>query len=310
MITIHENYGDSVDGLNTYCWVDARNVSNEDMAQLQRQYNISSDLIADIMDQDEQSRIEKEDEYVDLILRLPILDERRKSGSQNEVPLGIVLLPKMVITICQSESMVLEDFAKNRFRHYPVQSKEGFVISLMGRSAVVFIRLLKSLNREKDLVEKELHRSIMNYELLKLLQIQKSLVYLTTSLTTNEALLERLNKTTIFKLNGTEEQDFLEDTITDNRQAIEMANIYTSILTGTMDCFASVISNNMNVIMKRLTIISISFMFPTFIVSFWGMNIKLPFMQLKWAWVLMVAICAIAALVGILFLSDWQNARL
>lgn len=135
---------------------------------------------------------------------------------------------------------------------------------------MVYIRVLKFLNRRKDQVEEQLHKSIMNYELLQLLQIQKSLVYLTTSLTTNEALLERLSKASFFHLEGPDEQDFLEDTITDNKQAIQMANIYTDILTGTMDCFASVISNNMNIIMKRLTIISISFMLPTFITSFSG----------------------------------------
>jgi magnesium transporter len=187
---------------------------------------------------------------------------------------------------------------------------EGFVISILGRAVMVYIRLLKYINRQKSQVEEQLHKSIMNYELIQLLQIQKSLVYFSTSLTTNEALLERLQRTPYFKLAGEEERDFLDDVITDNKQAIEMANIYSSILTGTMDAFASVISNNMNVIMKRLTIISISLMFPTFVTGFYGMNVNLPFMNNPFAWIGILSFCAVSALIGGWMLSDRRNERL
>lgn len=253
--------------------VDARDINRDDITQLEEKYAISSELLADIMDQDEQARIEREDDYIALIMRLPALADDCKGINQYAVPLGIVLVRDTVITICQSDSIVLEDFAKNRYRQYPVQTAEGFVISILGRAVMVYIRLLKYINRQKSQVEEQLHKSIMNYELIQLLQIQKSLVYFSTSLTTNEALMERMQRTPpYFRLESEEERDFLEDIITDNKQAIEMANIYSSILTGTMDAFASVISNNMNVIMKRLTIISISLMIPTFVTGFYGMN--------------------------------------
>jgi magnesium transporter len=290
--------------------VDARDVNRDDITLLEEQYAVSSELLADIMDQDEQARIEKEDDYVALIVRLPAMADDCKGINQYAVPLGIVLYENTVITICQSDSIVLEDFSKNRFRQYPVDTKEGFVLSILGRAVMVYIRLLKYINRQKSLVEEQLHKSIMNYELIQLLQIQKSLVYFSTSLTTNEALLERLPKVPYFKLGSEEERDFLEDVITDNKQAIEMANIYASILTGTMDAFASVISNNMNVIMKRLTIISISLMFPTFIVSFYGMNLELPLMHNQYAWLFALGVCALSAFVGAWFLSDRRNKRL
>jgi magnesium transporter len=310
MISIHENYSKGPGETGGYTWVDARDVNRDDITMLQEKYNIDSDLLADIMDQDEQSRIEKEDEYIDLILRLPSLSENDDTLDQQALPVGIVLFPNLLITICQGDSVVLEDFAKKRYRHYPVSSMEGFVISLMGRATMVYIRVLKFLNRRKDQVEEQLHKSIMNYELLQLLQIQKSLVYLTTSLTTNEALLERLSKASFFHLEGPDEQDFLEDTITDNKQAIQMANIYTDILTGTMDCFASVISNNMNIIMKRLTIISISFMLPTFITSFFGMNIKLPFVQSPLTWLFMLGACGLSVVVALYIFSDRRSTRM
>ncbi len=313
MITIRNNVVSTNPGDKAvaapYTWVDARNINRDDITLLEEQYPISSELLADIMDQDEQARIEREDDYVALIIRLPALADDSKGINQYAVPLGIVLYKDTVITICQSDSIVLEDFSKNRFRQYPVATKEGFVISILGRATMVYIRLLKYINRQKSLVEEQLQRSIMNYELIQLLQIQKSLVYFSTSLSTNEVLMEKLLKISYFKLNSEEERDFLEDTITDNKQAIEMANVYTTILTGTMDAFASVIGNNMNVIMKRLTIISIALMFPTLIVSFYGMNIELPYMHQPYAWVGALSICGISAFLGGWMLSDRRNQR-
>ncbi len=314
MITIRNNVVSTNPGDSSveasYTWVDARNINRDDITLLEEQYTISSELLADIMDQDEQARIEREDDYIALIVRLPALADDSKGINQYAVPLGIVLYKDTVITICQSDSIVLEDFSKNRFRQYPVATKEGFVISILGRATMVYIRLLKYVNRQKSLVEEQLQKSIMNYELIQLLQIQKSLVYFSTSLSTNEVLMEKLLKISYFTLSTEDERDFLEDTITDNKQAIEMANTYTTILTGTMDAFASVIGNNMNVIMKRLTIISIALMFPTLIVSFYGMNIELPYMHQPYAWIGALSICGISAILGGLMLSDRRNQRL
>ena len=230
-----------------YIWIDARELDKDDISILTDEYLISSELLADIMDADEQSRIEKEDEYTVIICRLPSSEEDDdKPLERTSIPLGIVLFPDKLITICRGDSVVIDDFARHRFRQCPVETKEGFVISILGRAALVYIRLLKYINRQKDIVEEQLQKSIMNYELIQLLQIQKSLVYLTTGLTDNELLLEKLQKTPYFRVNSEAEEEFLEDSITDNKQAIAMANIYSDILTGTMDAFASVIGNNMN----------------------------------------------------------------
>ncbi len=308
MITIRNTIGKATTGpygseIN-YTWVDAREVTRDDIAQLQEDYPIESELLADIMDMDEQARIEKEDEYVALIVRIPAFSDDAHGINQYCVPLGIVMMENTIITICQSDSVILEDFARNRFRHYPVDTMEGFVISIMGRAALVYIRLLKYLNRQKNLVEEELHRSVRNDELIQLLSIQKSLVYFTTSLATNEILLEKLQKSPYFRKLDEDEKEFLEDVIIDNKQAIEMANIYSSILTGTMDAFASVISNNLSFIMRRLTVISIAFMFPTFLVGYYGMNIALPFQNLPSMMYVILGIALFAALASTFILSD------
>ena len=291
-----------------YTWIDVREIDKDDISILTDEYLVSSELLADIMDADEQSRIEKEDDYTVIICRLPSAEEDEdKPLERTTIPLGMLLYPDKIITICRGDSVVIDDFARRRFRQCPVETKEGFVVSILGRAALVYIRFLKYINRQKDLVEEQLHRSIMNYELIQLLQIQKSLVYLTTGLTDNEVLLEKLQKTPYFRLTTEEELEALEDSITDNKQAIAMANIYSDILTGTMDAFASVIGNNMNVIMKRLTVISLSLMFPTFITGFFGMNVSIPGMDGRWAWVFLLGLCILVAVVGTVIVSDRKN---
>ncbi len=294
-----------------FTWIDVRELDKDDISVLTDEFMISSELLADIMDADEQSRIEKEDDYTVIICRLPSSEEDEdRPLERTSIPLGILLFPDKVITVCRGDSIVIDDFARHRFRQCPVSTKEGFVISILGRAALVYIRLLKYINRQKDLVEEQLHKSIMNYELIQLLQIQKSLVYLTTGLTDNEVLLEKLQKTPLFHVNNEDEAEFLEDSITDNRQAIAMANIYSDILTGTMDAFASVIGNNMNVIMKRLTVISLSLMFPTFVTGFFGMNVLIPGTDSPWAWLFLLGFCIAAALIGSYIISDRKNRSL
>ena len=288
-----------------------REIDNDDISILTDEYLISAELLADIMDADEQSRIEREDDYTVIICRLPSAEEDEdKPLERTSIPLGMILFPDKIITICRGDSVVIDDFARHRFRQCPVETMEGFVLSILGRAALVYIRFLKYINRQKDLVEEQLQKSIMNYELIQLLQIQKSLVYLTTGLTDNQLLLEKLQKTPLFHLNNDDEREFLEDSITDNKQAIAMANIYSDILTGTMDAFASVIGNNMNLIMKRLTVISLSLMFPTFITGFFGMNVDLPLVGRPFAWLILLGLCALAAIIGSWLISDRQSRSL
>jgi magnesium transporter len=311
MITIRNNVVSRIPGdikkPAQYTWVDARDINRDDIARLEEEFAIDSELLADIMDPDEQARIEKEDDYTALIVRLPAKDDDVEGVNQYAIPLGIVMFDQMLITICQSDSIVLEDFARKRFRQYPVETKEGFVISIMERSALVYIRLLKYINRQKNQVEEKLSGAVQNEELLQLQQIQKSLVFFKTSLTTNEMLLEKLQKSPFFKLTSEEEMDFLEDTITDTKQAISMADIYSDLLRGTMEVFSSVIGNNMNEIMKRLTIITIALMFPTFIVGFYGMNVALPLVDVHNIWLYLMLACITSAFIGSWILSDRRN---
>ncbi|MDR0689000.1 MAG: magnesium transporter CorA family protein [Spirochaetaceae bacterium] len=292
------------------CWVDARNVGKEDLVRLEKEYGIAGELLMDIMDADEQARIEKEDEYTALIVRLPVYDKNYEV-SFFTLPLGIILFSDKIVTICQRSSEALEDLTKNRIRGFNVGNKNTFILNLLGRAAFTFLRALKELNKQTTIIERELQKSIKNNELIQLLSIQKSLVYFTTSITTNELLLEKLQKSPLIRFKE-DEKELLEDVVTENKQAIEMAKIYSSILTGTMDAFASVISNNLNIVMKRLTIVSIVLMIPTLITSFYGMNVGLPFQGSHVAVWGIAAVSLLASVLGAILLNTdrWKRKKI
>ncbi|MDR3338052.1 MAG: magnesium transporter CorA family protein [Treponema sp.] len=289
------------------CWIDARDVTKEDIVRLEKEFHIANELLTDIMDADEQARIEKEDDYTAIIVRLPVYDERYEV-SHFTLPLGIILFSDKIVTICQRSSDALEDLVKHRIRGFDIRNKSTFVLNLLGRAAFTFLKSLKELNKRTNIIKDELQRSIKNFELIQLLSVQKSLVYFTTSIKTNELLLEKLQKSSLIRFKE-DEKELLEDVVTENKQAIEMANIYSSILTGTMDAFASVISNNLNIVMKRLTIVSIVLMIPTLIYSFFGMNVLLPFETSPWAGTGIIAVSLFAAVAGAIVLNSDRKRK-
>ncbi len=287
-------------------WVDVRWASRDDLEALEKDYGILSEHLQDIVDADEQSRLEKEDEYTLLIVRLPVHDSRYEPTFFT-APVGVVLFPDRVVTVCWADSEVLTDMAENRVRGLSLENRNAFVLRLLGRAAIVYLRHLKVLNRRTGAIERELQKSVRNTELVQLLTIEKSLVYFTTSLKSNELVLEKLLKSRLIRFQE-EETELLEDVEIDNRQAITMANIHSDILSGMMDAFASVISNNLNIVMKRLTVISLVLMIPTFIVSAFGMNVPLPWHDNGNALWYIGGLCAASALVGAVALTRDRKA--
>jgi magnesium transporter len=283
------------------CWIDARNVTKEDLFRLESELGISPELITDIMDTDEQSRIEKEDNYTAIIVRLPVYDQRYETAFFT-LPLGIILFADKIVTVCLRSSDALDDLLKNRIRGFSIRNKSAFVLNLLGRAAFTYLQNLKELNKRTNIIKEDLQGSIKNKELIQLLSIQKSLVFFTTSITSNELLLEKLQKSPMMRFKE-DELELLEDAVTENKQAIAMANIYSSILTGTMDAFASVISNNLNIVMKRLTIVNIVLMIPTLVYSFFGMNVKLPMETIPWAGWGILGGSIFTAILGSIFLN-------
>ena len=179
---------------------------------------------------------------------------------------------------------------------------------MLARADLIFLRYLKAINRSSNSIQLALQKSVRNLELIQLLNLEKSLVYFTTSLKSNQLLFEKLMKTKLIQLDE-EDRDWLEDVAIDNKQAIEMADIYTNIMSGTMDAFASVISNNLSIVMKKLTVISLVLMIPTMITSFFGMNIPLPMENWEGniSLIVIVMACVISSLAASILLRDKKH---
>ena len=290
-------------------WVDARRVSQDEIAFLQKEYTLDSELLMDVMDQDELSRIEPWDDYVLTIMRLPVFTPN-SDVSYTTAPVGAVIFPDKIITICWTDCEVLKDLSANRIKGLSLSDFPAFLIRILSRSDIMFLRYLKEISRRVTSIQNELHEQIENAELIQLLNLEKSLTYFTTSLKSNQLLLEKIRRTRILKLDS-DDQEWLDDVEIDNRQAMEMADTYSSITTGVMDAFANVISNNMNLAMKKLAVINLVMMAPTFVTSFFGMNFKLPFDTLR-GYVpvsIATAICVISVLMSWWLLSFNKNAR-
>ena len=212
------------------------------------------------------------------------------------MPLGmIVVRDDFFLTVSLKRNKVIESFEKRKIKNFQTYKKTRFIFQILYLNASYYLTYLKQINKETEIAEYILKNSMKNKELLKLLSLEKGLVYFTTSLKSNELVMEKTLRGKIVKLYE-EDEDMLEDAITENRQAIEMAQIYSNILTGTMDAYASIISNNLNGVMKFLTSITIILAVPTMISSFWGMNVALPFEKSPIGFVVMVVIAIIMTL--------------
>ena len=286
------------------CWIDVTLPNNYEISYLINEFGLEPDLLNDILDIDEQARTEKEDGRMLFIMRIPVYQETREIPYYT-VPLGIVFTREMLITICLQENEIIQGFLDNKVKNFSPEHRKNFLLSALYRSSLYFLRYLKEINRRTSQVEKELQRAVRNNELIQLLTMEKSLTFFTTSLKSNEFLLERIQKSNLLRLTE-EDVEMIEDVVTENRQAIEMANIYSNILSGMMDAFASVISNNLNVVMKQLTSISLILMVPTLIASVYGMNIELPFQHDPLAFAGTLVVSAVIALVSIIIFRRKQ----
>jgi magnesium transporter len=241
--------------------------------------------------------VEKDGGRIFFIVRVPVFQENRETPYYT-LPLGVVFFDDMVMTICLQESEVIRDMLAGKIRHFSLENRKTFLLAILSRVAFYFLRYLKEINRRSGQTEKELQKAVKNNELIQLLTLEKSLVFFTTSLKSNEFLIDKIRKLNLLSLSE-EESDLIDDVVTENLQAREMANIYSDILSGMMDAFASVISNNLNVVMKQLASISLILMLPTLVASIYGMNVSLPFQNNPAAFAGTLAASGVLAIVSI-----------
>ncbi|MCK7531657.1 MAG: magnesium transporter CorA family protein [Marinilabiliales bacterium] len=258
------------------------------------------DFLADILDVDERSRMEVEDDMLLMIYRIPY--QNQSNGFPfTTIPLGLVLNKDSLVIICHNNNEVLDDFFSRSGKGITIETKIDLILHLFLRTTMFYHRYLKQINNQTAMIEQDLEKSTRNQELHRLLKMEKCLVYFTTSLRSNEMMMLKLKNSKWIR-DYEFSSDLLEEATIENRQAIEMAKIYSDIQSGMMDAFASVISNNLSIVMKSLTIVTIVLMVPTLVASFYGMNVPNMLEDNKLAFWLILGGALTLSFLGVLLL--------
>jgi magnesium transporter len=278
-------------------------LKQEEFLQLAEQLDIPLDFLTDSLDIDERTRFEEEDN-----VRLIVIKTPTENNSFNDsdayyitIPICIILTHNQIVTVNSFENHAIKKFL-NTFQNRNTERKSMMVLKVFEKVVQDFMAHLKEINHRRNVLEMKLYDANRNEQLLQLMRIQKSLVYFVTALRSNELLFMKLERTNFLALNE-EEKEFLGDLIVDNAQALEMANIYTNILSSTLDAFASIIANNQNEVLKRLAVITIVLTFPVLIASLFGMNVPSGFEDSRYAFYIVAFLSfTISLVVGWYFL--------
>lgn len=274
-------------------WINMIAPTEEEIKKVCKKLQIQEDFIRYSLDYEEKARIdiEEDDNTILFIIDVPVIEKENNENVHSTMPLGMIMVrDDYFITVSLKPNKIIAELEKDKIKNNIITYKKSrMILQVFYKNAEMYLSELKKINREKEKTEKELNTSMRNRELLKMLSLEKSLVYITTSLKSNEVVMEKTLRGKMIKLYD-EDEDILEDAIIENKQAIEMAKIYSDILSGTMDAYASIISNNLNIVMKVLTTITIILSVPTIIGSFWGMNVEVPFAQNVFGFYIVVGI--------------------
>ena len=255
------------------CWVAMTNPTAEELHEVATRYDIDATDMRAPLDEEERSRIDVEDNYTLILVDIPTIEERNEKDWYGTIPLSIVLCNDTIITVCLEDTPVLTAFMDGRVRNFYTHMKTRFIFQILYRNATLYLNYLRIIDRRSDSIEQKLHEATRNKELIELLELEKSLVFFTTSLKANEIVLEKLLKFSAIK-KYPEDEDLIEDVIVENKQAIEMTGIYRDIINGTRELMSTVIDNRLNNVMKSLTIITLIMAIPTVISGIYGMNVS------------------------------------
>ncbi|MCI8887150.1 MAG: magnesium transporter CorA family protein [Hungatella sp.] len=290
------------DEVQNGAWMALTDPTATEILEISEAYGIDPDHLRAPLDEEERSRIEVEDDYTLILVDIPAMEERDGKDWYVTIPLGIIMTDQMMITVCLEETPILTAFMDGRVKEFYTYMKTRFILQILYKNASMYLQYLRIIDKKSDVVERKLHKAQKNRELMELLQLEKSLLYFSTSLRSNEVVLEKLMKSERIK-KYPEDTELLEDVIIENKQAIEMANIYSGNLNVTTEAVASVISNNLNIVMKLLTTITLVMSIPTMIASFYGMNVLgIPFaMHPQGFWIVIGFTVALSLVLTLIF---------
>lgn len=283
------------------CWINAVAPTEDEVRFLTETVGVLPEFMKAALDEEESAHIDQDDEQTLFIVDYPSAEEDQVSNENTllytTLPLGVIIMKEYIITVSLYENLNITDFAQGKVKGVQTDMKTRFLLLLLLRISQRYLIYLRQIDRLSSNTEKSLHQSMKNKELIQMLGLEKSLVYFSTSLKTDEVILNKIMRGKLIRLYE-DDQDLIEDVLIEIHQAIEMCNIYSNILSGTMDAFASVISNNLNIVMKVLTVITIVMAIPNIIFSFYGMNVSgLPLPQWWFPTALAVVCCIIASFI-------------
>lgn len=290
----------TADQITENAWINLENPSDKEIEEVSLKTGIPTDMLKAALDEEERARIETEDGNTLIIVDSPTLYDDEKWITYSTIPMGIVYNDNYFVTVCLKDTVIINEFVRGRVRNFDVNKKTRFIYQILYLNAIKFLHYLKQIDKTSSRVQQSIHRSMKNKELIQLLDLEKSLVYFSTGLNANQIVIDRVKLASSIR-HYEEDNDILEDVIIENKQAIEMATVYRDILSGTMDAFASVISNNQNIVMKFLTAVTILLTIPTLISGLWGMNVNVPLSDSPWGFLVIVGVI-VAVLVPVLII--------
>lgn len=284
-------------------WINLVNPTAEEIESVCSNLNIEDEFIKYPLDYEEQARIDIEDDMILFVIDVPIIEENNGEKSYSTMPLGLIVVrDEYFISVSLKRNRIIESFEKEKVKGMFTYKKTRFLLQILYLNASYYLNDLKKINKEAENTVQLLQKSMRNKELIQLLNLENSLVYITTSLKANELVMEKTSRGKILK-SYEEDDEILEDAIIENRQAMEMGKIYSDILSGTMDAYASIISNNLNVVMKLLASITILLSVPTLIASIWGMNVPLPFTNNPHGFAIVIGISVLISVIAFVWLK-------
>ena len=305
-----DNFKETTD-LAHACWISMVDPTIKEMSTIAKTFGVERSFLRAALDRDEGARSETEGDQTLIIFDVPTI---QKNHDQTDIfqtlPLAVILLPKTLITVTLDKNAALKSLLRQPPKDDCAQTSSYFALQIVLRSLTTYLEYLKKIDTRSRQLETQLYASLQNSELIKMLELQKSLVYFTTSLKSIESMLNKLARLPLVSKDAAH-QELFEDVLIESHQALEMANIYSSTLSGVMDAFASIISNNQNLVMKTLTVVTVVISIPTLVFSFYGMNVNLPFDQITadiLTWGIPIGIALICTLLTVFFL--WRKKSL
>lgn len=299
-----DDHLNEISTLEKGCWVHLQNPTREEIDGLNARFALDPTYLQAALDEEESARIERDGDQTLIIVDIPYVEVEGSGYSYSTIPMGIIIVDDVIITVSTRETPIISDFTEERIRGFWTFKRTRFLLQILHRNASRFLAYLKQIDKASMFVQERLQQSLRNQELIQMMKLEKSLVFFSTSLKGNEMVMEKMMRMDMLR-KYPEDADLLEDVIIENKQAMEMCAIYRDIMSGTMDAFASIISNNLNIVMKVLTSLTVVLAVPTIFASLWGMNVNVPFADTSYGFWIVLGISVVASVFSFILL--WKK---